>query len=323
MIDNLIRPRRLRVNSQIRAMIRETSISKEQLIYPLFIVEGEDIKSEIPALPDCYHYSIDRLEDEINQLKNLGLNSVILFGLPNHKDELGSSSYDNNGIIQRAIKKIKEIDPNFYVITDVCMCQYTSHGHCGIISKSGYVKNDETIELLSKIALSHAISGADMVAPSDMMDFRVGAIREKLDNNKFENVAIMSYCVKYSSSYYGPFRQAAHSTPEFGDRKSYQMDYHNSIEALRETSLDIDQGADIIMVKPALAYLDIIRLLKDNFNMPIAAYNVSGEYAMLKNAVKQGIMNEDVIYETIISIKRAGADIIITYFAKDIAKLIS
>ena len=304
-------------------MIRETSISKEQLIYPLFIVEGEDIKSEIPALPDCYHYSIDRLEDEINQLKNLGLNSVILFGLPNHKDELGSSSYDNNGIIQRAIKKIKEIDPNFYVITDVCMCQYTSHGHCGIISKSGYVKNDETIELLSKIALSHAISGADMVAPSDMMDFRVGAIREKLDNNKFENVAIMSYCVKYSSSYYGPFRQAAHSTPEFGDRKSYQMDYHNSIEALRETSLDIDQGADIIMVKPALAYLDIIRLLKDNFNMPIAAYNVSGEYAMLKNAVKQGIMNEDVIYETIISIKRAGADIIITYFAKDIAKLIS
>lgn len=323
MIDNLRRQRRLRVNSQIRAMVRETSISKEQLIYPLFVVEGENIKSEIPALPDCYHYSIDKLEDEIKELKSLGLNSVLLFGLPEHKDELGSSAYDNNGIVQRAIKKIKEIDPDFYVITDVCMCQYTSHGHCGVLSKSGYVKNDETIELLAKIALSHAIAGADMVAPSDMMDFRVGAIREKLDNNKFENVAIMAYTAKYSSSYYGPFRQAAHSAPEFGDRKSYQMDYHNSIEALREASLDIDEGADMIMVKPALAYLDIIRLLKDNFNMPIVAYNVSGEYAMLKNAVKQGIMNEDVIYETIISIKRAGADIIITYFAKDIAKLLS
>lgn len=322
MIDNLRRQRRLRVNSQIRAMVRETSISKEQLIYPLFVVEGENIKSEIPALPDCYHYSIDKLEDEIKELKSLGLSSVLLFGLPEKKDEVGSSAYDNNGIVQRAIKKIKEIDPDFYVITDVCMCQYTSHGHCGVLSKSGYVKNDETIELLAKTALSHAIAGADMVAPSDMMDFRVGAIREKLDNNKFENVAIMAYTAKYSSSYYGPFRQAAHSAPEFGDRKSYQMDYHNSIEALREASLDIDEGADMIMVKPALAYLDIIRLLKDNFNMPIVAYNVSGEYAMLKNAVKQGIMNEDVIYETIISIKRAGADIIITYFAKDIAKLL-
>lgn len=323
MIDNLRRMRRLRVNSQIRAMVRETSISKEQLIYPLFVVEGENIKSEIPALPDCYHYSIDKLEDEIKELKSLGLSSVLLFGLPEKKDEVGSSAYDNNGIVQRAIKKIKEIDPDFYVITDVCMCQYTSHGHCGVLSKSGYVKNDETIELLAKTALSHAIAGADMVAPSDMMDFRVGAIREKLDNNKFENVAIMAYTAKYSSSYYGPFRQAAHSAPEFGDRKSYQMDYHNSIEALREASLDIGEGADMIMVKPALAYLDIIRLLKDNFNMPIVAYNVSGEYAMLKNAVKQGIMNEDVIYETIISIKRAGADIIITYFAKDIAKLLS
>lgn len=323
MIDNLRRQRRLRVNSQIRAMVRETSISKEQLIYPLFVVEGENIKSEIPALPDCYHYSIDKLEDEIKELKSLGLSSVLLFGLPEKKDEVGSSAYDNNGIVQRAIKKIKEIDPDFYVITDVCMCQYTSHGHCGVLSKSGYVKNDETIELLAKTALSHAIAGADMVAPSDMMDFRVGAIREKLDNNKFENVAIMAYTAKYSSSYYGPFRQAAHSAPEFGDRKSYQMDYHNSIEALREASLDIGEGADMIMVKPALAYLDIIRLLKDNFNMPIVAYNVSGEYAMLKNAVKQGIMNEDVIYETIISIKRAGADIIITYFAKDIAKLLS
>lgn len=316
------RPRRLRINQNIRDMVRETTLSVKDLIYPIFVVEGENIKSEIPSLKDCYHYSIDRLEEEIIELKKLGINSVILFGIPNHKDDIASSAYDENAVVQKAIKKIKSIDKDIYVITDVCMCQYTSHGHCGILSEDGYVKNDESIKYIAKIALSHAKAGADMVAPSDMMDARVGEIRKVLDENNFENVAILSYTAKYASSYYGPFRQAASSAPNKGDRKSYQMDFHNSKEAIREAMLDIQEGADMIMVKPALSYLDIIKSFKDKFNMPIVAYNVSGEYAMLKNAVDYGIMKEDVIYETIIGIKRAGADLIITYFAKYLAKLI-
>lgn len=322
-MNNIIkRPRRLRKNEIIRDMIRETNLSVKNLIYPIFVVEGNNIKTEIPSLKNCYHYSVDRLEEEINELKSLGINSVILFGIPEHKDDIASSAYDKDGIVQKAIRKIKSIDKEFYVITDVCMCQYTSHGHCGILSEDGYVKNDETLKYLSKIALSHAISGADMVAPSDMMDARVGEIRETLDKNGFENVAILAYSAKYASSYYGPFRQAANSAPNHGDRKSYQMDFHNSKEALREAFLDIEEGADLIMVKPALSYLDIIKEFKDKFNIPIVAYNVSGEYAMLKNAINQGIMKEEVIYETMIGIKRAGADLIITYFAKDLANII-
>lgn len=320
-MDIMQRPRRLRKTQIIRDMVRETSLSVKELIYPMFIVEGENIKEEINSLKDCYHYSVDKIEDEINELKSLGICAVILFGIPSYKDECGSSAYDENGIVQKAVKKIKEIDENFYVITDVCMCQYTSHGHCGIL-KEGYVQNDETLEYLAKIALSHAKAGADMVAPSDMMDARVGKIRKCLDENNYENVAILSYTAKYASSYYGPFRQAASSAPSSGDRKSYQMDYHNSKEALREAYLDIKEGADMIMVKPALAYLDIINMFKEKCDIPLVAYNVSGEYAMLKNAVDNGIMKEDVIYETMIAIKRAGADLIITYFAKYLAELL-
>lgn len=316
------RPRRLRNNPSVRALIKETHLNKAGLVYPLFVVEGENIKREISSLKDCYHYSVDMLDDEIKELKELGINSIMLFGIPNYKDETASSACDDNGIIQKAIRRIKHFDPNFYVITDVCMCQYTIHGHCGIVSDSGEILNDVTIEYLAKIALSHAKAGADMVAPSDMMDGRVGAIRTLLDENDYYNVPIMSYSAKYASAYYGPFRVAASSAPEFGDRKTYQMDFHNTDEALREVELDIEEGADIVIVKPAMSYMDVIRRVKDNFNVPVAAYNVSGEYAMLKNAVEQGIMNESVIYETIVSIKRAGADIIITYFAKDIAKML-
>jgi porphobilinogen synthase len=285
-------------------------------------VEGTNIKSEIPSMPACYHYSIDRLNEEIKELKTLGINYVLLFGVPNLKDELGSSAYDNNGIVQRAIKEIKRVNPNMYVITDVCMCQYTSHGHCGILDKNGSVLNDETLEYLSKIALSHVKAGADMVAPSDMMDFRIAHMRKSLDDNGYFNIPIMAYSAKYATAFYGPFRSAAGSAPQFGDRKSYQMDIGNSDEAIRELALDIEEGADIIMVKPALTYLDIIRRAKDNFNMPLAAYNVSGEYAMVKSAVLNGLLDESAIFESVLAIKRAGADIIITYFAKDIAKVL-
>lgn len=314
------RPRRLRKNQVIRDMIKETQIEKGDLIYPIFVVEGENIKKEISALPDCYHYSVDRLPDEINELKRLGIHSVILFGVPGYKDEKASSAYDADGIVQKAVRKIKEVDPDFYVITDVCMCQYTSHGHCGILSDNGDLINDETLNYLAEIALSHVQAGADMVAPSDMMDGRIAALRDLLDDHGYYNIPIMAYSAKYCSSYYGPFREAAGSAPGKGDRKSYQMDFHNSNEALREADLDIEEGADIIMVKPALAYMDIIRRFKDNYNMPVAAYSVSGEYAMLKHAVATGILKEEAIYESIVSIKRAGADLIITYFAKDIAR---
>ena len=320
----LRRPRRLRSSKAIRNLVRETKLQVEDLIYPLFIVDGENIKREIPSMEGVYHFSVDMLEDEIKELTDLGIEHVLLFGVPddNKKDCCGSEAFNPEGSVQRAIKKIKEINPEIDVICDVCMCEYTSHGHCGILTDSGYVHNDKTLDYLGKISLSYAKAGADMVAPSDMMDGRIGYIREVLDNNGFENVAIMAYSAKYASSFYGPFRDAANSAPKFGDRKTYQMDPANSNEAIIEGQLDVEEGADIIMVKPALSYLDIIQRFKENFNLPIAAYNVSGEYSMLKLAVKEGLLNESAIYEAVMSIKRAGATIIITYFAKDIAKML-
>ena len=320
----LRRPRRLRINSATRNLVRETKLNIEDLIYPLFIVEGENIKREISSLPDVYHFSLDMLEEEIKEIKDLGIEHVILFGIPHdhEKDACGSEAYNEDGIIQRAVRKIKEIDPDMNVVTDVCMCEYTSHGHCGILTEGGYVDNDKTLEHLAQIAVSHVKAGADMVAPSDMMDGRVKAIREALDKAGFVHIPIMSYSVKYASTFYGPFREAANSAPSFGDRKAYQMDPANTNEALIEAELDVLEGADILMVKPALSYLDVIRRVKDNYNLPLAAYNVSGEYAMLKSAVTNGILSEGAIYESILSIKRAGADIIITYFAKDLAKMI-
>ena len=284
--------------------------------------ERRGIKKEIGALPENYHFSVDMLEEEINELERLGIRHVLLFGVPGHKDSVGSEAYSENGIVQRAVRKIKSFKREIFVMTDICMCQYTDHGHCGILSESGYVKNDETLVYLSKIALSHARAGADMVAPSDMMDGRVQAIRGALDGEGFERVSIMSYSAKYSSAFYGPFRDAAGSAPSFGDRKSYQMDPANTDEALIEAEMDLNEGADIIMVKPALSYLDVIRRMKDNFNAPIAAYNVSGEYTMLKMAIDNGVLGQDAIMESVLSIKRAGADVIITYFAKDIAKML-
>lgn len=316
------RPRRLRHNLAMREMVRETTLERRNLVYPLFVVEGENIKEEISSLKGIFHFSLDRLEEEIKELVNLGIQYVILFGIPNEKDAFGKEAYSETGIVQEAIRKVKEIAPDMYVITDVCMCQYTDHGHCGILNKEGYVQNDVTLTYLARIAVSHAKAGADMVAPSDMMDGRVAAIRAALDENGFMNVPIMSYSAKYASSFYGPFRAAAHSAPAFGDRKTYQMDIANTDEALREVELDLEEGADIVMVKPALSYLDIIRRVKDNFNAPIAAYNVSGEYAMIKMAVENGLLDEKAIYESVLSIKRAGADIIITYFAKELCKWI-
>ena len=320
----LRRPRRLRSTKAIRNLVRETKLQIEDLIYPLFIVDGENIKREIPSMEGVYHFSVDMLEDEIKELTELGIEHVLLFGVPDDekKDCCASEAFNPEGAVQRAIRKIKEINPQMSVICDVCMCEYTSHGHCGILTDSGYVHNDKTLDYLGKISLSYAEAGADMVAPSDMMDGRIGAIRQVLDNNGFENVVIMAYSAKYASAFYGPFRDAANSAPQFGDRKTYQMDPANTNEAIIEGKLDVEQGADIIMVKPALSYLDVIQRFKDNFNLPIAAYNVSGEYSMLKLAVKQGLLNESAIYEAVMSIKRAGATIIITYFAKDIAKML-
>lgn len=314
------RPRRLRTNETIRSIVRETKLNIDDLIYPLFVVEGENIKEEIKSMPDNYRFSIDKLLEEVRELQDLGIKSILLFGIPNHKDNEGSDAYDDNGIIQKAVRAIKVNFPNMYVITDICMCEYTCHGHCGILTEDGYVDNDKTLNYLGKIALSHAKAGADMVAPSDMMDGRVSYIREVLDKAGYVNMPIMAYSAKYSSAFYGPFRDAADSAPAFGDRKAYQMDPANINEAIREVELDINEGADIVMVKPALPYLDVIRKVKDTFNMPIAAYNVSGEYSMIKMAVDNGLLNESAIMESLVSIKRAGADIIITYFAKYIAK---
>lgn len=315
------RPRRLRVSETIRSMVRETTLAPADLIYPLFVKPGEGRRDEIPSMPGAYQLSVDMLAAEIDELKALGVPAVILFGLPHAKDAAGSEAYDPEGIVQQAIRAIKAHDPDFYVITDVCLCEYTDHGHCGVLDERGYVINDVTLELLAKEAVSHAEAGADMVAPSDMMDGRVAAIRSALDEEGFPNVPIMSYAVKYASAYYGPFREAADSAPAFGDRKQYQMDPANALEGLREAALDIDEGADIIMVKPALAYMDVIRRVKDEFGYPTAAYNVSGEYAMVKAAAQRGWIDERrVVLETLTGFKRAGADLILTYHAKDAAR---
>ena len=309
----------MRRTPELREMFRETALSPADFIYPLFIVEGENVKREISSMPGQFQLSIDNVVRECEELIALGVKSVILFGIPNEKDEVGSGAYAEDGIIQKATRAIKSAFPQMVVVTDVCLCEYTSHGHCGVV-EDGYVNNDRTLELLAKEAVSHAQSGADIIAPSDMMDGRIAAIRKALDANRFENIPIMAYSAKYSSGFYGPFREAAESTPQFGDRKTYQMDLGNSDEAMREIALDIQEGADIVMVKPALSYLDVIRRTKDNFNMPIAAYNVSGEYSMVKAASQAGWLDgEKVMMEVLTSIKRAGADVIITYFAKEAA----
>ncbi|MFH1624066.1 MAG: porphobilinogen synthase [Pseudomonadota bacterium] len=316
------RPRRLRKNERLRSMIRETTLSVNDFIYPLFVTHGRDVKRPIQSMPGIFKQSIDVVVGEIREVSKLGIPAVLLFGIPTKKDEVGSEAYAKGGIIQKAIREIKKKVPEIIVITDVCLCEYTNHGHCGII-EDGDVDNDSTLELLAKMALSHVEAGADIVAPSDMMDGRVAEIREYLDENGYEGIPIMSYAAKYASSFYGPFREAAESAPQFGDRKSYQMDPANSNEAIREVSLDVEEGADIVMVKPALAYLDIIYRIKEEFDLPVAAYNVSGEYAMIKAADKLGFFDgERVMMECLLSIKRAGADIIITYFAKEAAKIL-
>ena len=316
------RLRRLRYNPLIRDMVRETELSKNDFIYPLFVVPGDNIKKEIKSMPGVYQLSINNLVKECKEVASLGIPAVILFGIPKHKDEKGSEAYDPEGIIQRAVRAIKSEVKNLLVITDVCMCEYTSHGHCGVLNGEE-ILNDETVELLAKESLTHAQSGADIIAPSDMMDGRVAAIRKILDDNGFEKIPIMSYAAKYASGYYGPFRDAAESTPAFGDRRSHQMDIGNAYEALREVETDIEEGADIVMVKPAGPYLDIIRKVKDKFGMPTAAYQVSGEYAMIKAAGKNGWIDEErVMIESLTAIKRAGADMSLTYFAKDAAKWI-
>jgi porphobilinogen synthase len=323
MFQPLYRPRRLRANENIRRMVRETKLSPDDFIYPLFVTHGKGVKKEISSMPGNFQQSIDNIVKDCDEIKALGIPAVILFGIPEQKDEVGSEAYSDEGIVQHAIKAIKSRHPELIVITDVCLCEYTSHGHCGVI-KNGVVQNDVTLELLAREAVSHAKAGADMVAPSDMMDGRVGAIRHALDSENFYDTPIMSYAAKYASSFYGPFREAAESTPQFGDRRSYQMDAPNSREALREVALDIDEGADIIMVKPALAYLDIILQVRQQFNLPVAAYNVSGEFSMVKAAAKLGwIDGERVMMESLIAMKRAGADMILTYFAKEAAALLN
>ncbi|MDO4602537.1 MAG: porphobilinogen synthase [Eubacteriales bacterium] len=314
------RPRRLRGSETLRKMVRETRMDKSSLIYPLFVKEGTGIEEEIPSMPGQYRYSIDRLPYELERLTNTGVGSVMLFGIPDHKDEVGSGAYDPEGIVQRALRAAKKEFPDMYYITDVCMCEYTSHGHCGVLC-GHEVENDKTLTLLAKTALSHVEAGADMVAPSDMMDGRVRAIRECLDANGHKETPIMSYAVKYASAFYGPFRDAAGSAPSFGDRKSYQMDFHNRREGMKEALSDIEEGADIIMVKPALAYHDLISEISKVTNVPMAAYSVSGEYAMVKAASQMGWIDEEkIICEMAVGAYRAGAQIYITYFAKELAK---
>jgi porphobilinogen synthase len=323
MYQPLYRPRRLRSNESLRRMVRETRLSPDDFIFPLFVTHGKGVKKEIGSMPGNFQQSIENIVKDCEEVRNLGIPAVLLFGIPEHKDELGSEAYSDEGIVQHAIKAIKNRIPELIVITDVCLCEYTSHGHCGVI-KNGAVQNDATLELLAREGLSHAKAGADMVAPSDMMDGRVGAIRSALDSEGYHDVPIMSYAAKYASSFYGPFREAAESTPQFGDRRSYQMDAPNSREALREVALDIDEGADIVMVKPALAYLDIIYQVKQQFNLPVAAYNVSGEFSMIKAAARLGWLDgERAMMESLIAIKRAGADMILTYFAKEAATLLN
>ena len=316
------RTRRTRMTEPLRAMVRETVLTPSDFIYPMFVVPGKGVHKEIKSMPGIHQNSVDEAVKEAREVAKLGIPAVILFGIPAHKDDVGSEAWDPNGMVQQAVRAIKKAVKDLVVITDVCMCEYTSHGHCGIV-RGDEIVNDETLELLAREALSHAEAGADMVAPSDMMDGRIAVIREILDDNGFVNLPIMSYAAKYSSGYYGPFRDAAESTPKFGDRRSHQMDPANSNEAIREVELDIDEGADIVMVKPAGPYLDIIRRVKDEFGMPTAAYQVSGEFSMIKAAAKNGWIDHDrVMMESLIGIKRAGADMILTYFAKEAARLL-
>ncbi|MHB0913715.1 MAG: porphobilinogen synthase [Armatimonadota bacterium] len=315
-----IRPRRLRASEPMRRLVRETHLSVDDLIYPLFVVPGSGVREEIASMPGCFHLSVDQLCEEAREVRDLGIPAILLFGLPESKDEFGSQAYAPEGIVQQAVRTLKSCVDELLVITDVCLCEYTSHGHCGVL-RDGDVANDETLGLLARTALSHAQAGADIVAPSDMMDGRVGAIRETLDGAGFERTAIMSYAAKYASAFYGPFREAAECAPQFGDRRSYQMDPANAREARKEVELDVEEGADIVMVKPALAYLDIIHVVKESTNLPVAAYSVSGEYSMIKAAARNGwVCERKVALETLLSMKRAGADMILTYHAKDAAR---
>ena len=319
-MDLIQRPRRLRGSENLRKMVRETRMDKSSLIYPLFVKEGTGIEEEIPSMEGQFRYSVDRLPFELERLQNAGVNSIMLFGIPDHKDEVGSGAYDPNGIVQKALREAKKQFPDMYYITDVCMCEYTSHGHCGVLCGHD-VNNDATLELLAKTAVSHVEAGADMVAPSDMMDGRVRAIRECLDKAGHKEAPIMSYAVKYASAFYGPFRDAAGSAPSFGDRKSYQMDFHNRREGMKEALTDVEEGADIIMVKPAMSYLDMVREIKDLTDVPMATYSVSGEYAMVKAAAKMGWIDEErIMCEMAVSAYRAGAQIYLTYYAKELAK---
>ena len=319
-MDLIQRPRRLRGSEKLRKMVRETRMDKSSLIYPLFVKEGTGIEEEIPSMEGQYRYSVDRLPFELERLQNAGVNNIMLFGIPDHKDEVGSGAYDPNGIVQKALREAKKQFPDMYYITDVCMCEYTAHGHCGVLCGHD-VNNDATLELLAKTAVSHVEAGADMVAPSDMMDGRVRAIREALDANGHYEAPIMSYAVKYASAFYGPFRDAAGSAPSFGDRKSYQMDFHNRREGMKEALTDVEEGADIIMVKPAMSYLDMVSEVSKAVNVPVATYSVSGEYAMVKAAAKMGWIEEErIMCEMAVSAYRAGAQIYLTYYAKELAK---
>ena len=319
-MDLIQRPRRLRGSEKLRKMVRETRMDKSSLIYPLFVKEGTGIEEEIPSMEGQYRYSVDRLPFELERLQNAGVNNIMLFGIPDHKDDVGSGAYDPNGIVQKALREAKKQFPDMYYITDVCMCEYTSHGHCGVLCGHD-VNNDATLELLAKTAVSHVEAGADMVAPSDMMDGRVRAIREALDANGHYEAPIMSYAVKYASAFYGPFRDAAGSAPSFGDRKSYQMDFHNRREGMKEALTDVEEGADIIMVKPAMSYLDMVSEVSKAVNVPVATYSVSGEYAMVKAAAKMGWIEEErIMCEMAVSAYRAGAQIYLTYYAKELAK---
>lgn len=320
-MDLTMRPRRLRTTETLRKMVRETRMDKASLMYPMFVMDGENKVEEIPSLPGQFRYTVDRMDEELERLMKAGVSSVMFFGIPAVKDEVGSQAYADDGIVQRALRRAKQNFPDLYLVTDVCMCEYTSHGHCGVLCDH-YVDNDKTLELLAKTALSHVEAGADMVAPSDMMDGRIRAMREMLDANGHVTSPIMSYAVKYASAFYGPFREAAGSAPSFGDRKSYQMDPHNRREAIREALLDVEEGADIIMVKPAMSYLDLVREVRDVVDLPVAAYSVSGEYAMVKAAAQKGWIDEEkIVSEMAVSAYRAGVDIYITYYAKELAKM--
>ncbi len=317
---NFTRLRRLRVNETMRSLVRETTISVSDLVYPIFVIEGKGLKNPIESMPGIFQFSVDKLSEELDRVQSARIPAVLLFGIPQKKDEIASSAYDDNGAVQEAIRLIKKDYPNLLVIADVCLCEYTSHGHCGVISPAGVILNDPTLPLLAKMSVSLAKAGADIIAPSDMMDGRVAAIRAALDKNGFEDRAIMAYSAKFASAYYGPFRDAAHSAPAFGDRKSYQMDISNGREAMREIEADIAEGADFIMVKPALAYLDVVKEARERFDLPIVTYNVSGEYAMVKTAAQAGFIDEKrIVMENMIAMKRAGAKIIITYHALDVA----